>query len=166
MSITIDVQSEGDVDAAIEQAIGQIVTQLQEGELEPMLRDEMEPALCQWHYEYFTSESAPDGSKWAPLAARTLAEKRRKGYPDDILVRTGEMRKQLSAIGQGVRDIGSTGPDMAWLTFGTSVEYAGYHMTGTLDPPMPARPHTGLNDQKCTQLAEMVADYVVGFAEE
>lgn len=48
--------------------------------------------LAKTFKDNFQSEGGMLGKPWQPLAAKTLREKRRLGYPDDILVRTGKMR--------------------------------------------------------------------------
>lgn len=41
----------------------------------------------------FASSGAELGSPWAPLKPSTIADKTRRGFPLDILVRTGSMRE-------------------------------------------------------------------------
>lgn len=54
---------------------------------------------------------------WPPLAQSTLAEKARKGFLSDILVRSGQLRASFRAL--RLSDDG--------MVFGTDVPYAKYH---------------------------------------
>jgi len=47
--------------------------------------------------ENFRSEGKTLGEPWSPLKASTLIEKRRLGFPPDILVRTGRLRDSFKS---------------------------------------------------------------------
>ena len=83
--------------------------------------------------EVFRSEGY---GEWAPLAESTLAQKRRMGYPDDILVATGALKRSYLAL-RGIRRTKFT------LSYRppADVGYAIYHEEGT--SRMPARPVFG-----------------------
>lgn len=72
-------------------------------ELESTIKDLSEPLSKFGEYvedqteQQFEREVDPDGIPWAALAPSTLAEKRRLGYPDSILTRTGKMRQTVKA---------------------------------------------------------------------
>jgi phage gpG-like protein len=78
----------------------------------------------------FRTEGMRYGQKWAPLAPRTLAYKHRHGYPRDILVRTHELRDQLTR-----RPFGIERYDAHEAVAGTKLDYARYHQTGTRRMP-------------------------------
>jgi hypothetical protein len=69
---------------------------------------------------------------WKPLAPSTLAEKLRLGYPPDILVRTGMMRRSLTERPLGIERIRPHEVEA-----GTAARPAAYHQSGTRR--MPAR---------------------------
>jgi phage gpG-like protein len=73
-----------------------------------------------------------EGYGWAPLAPATLEDRARQGFPPGpILHRTGELRDSLVNPARAA----DMTPDT--LTWGSDVEYAGYHQDGT--PRMPQR---------------------------
>lgn len=96
----------------------------------------------------FDDEAIP----WPPLSPRTI---RKKGHARK-LIDSGDLRRSLTQkSGKGaIRSIEKQGS-----LFGTSIEYAGYHMTGTAN--MPARPHTGADKLSVDLLMHQVADHIV-----
>ena len=95
----------------------------------------------------FVTETDPDENRWADLAPSTLAEKRRLGYPDDILTRTGKMRKSVNAIATSKA-----------LAIKIQSEYAIYHQEGT--SKMPQRKILGMNDKRRERLAKLIRVYL------
>ena len=97
----------------------------------------------------FTNQSTVTGEPWASLAESTI---KKKGF-NVILVDTGALRTSLVDIGgsENVNSVTSHG-----LLYGTDVEYAIYHETGT--EIMPARPVVGISEQLIDELALRVAD--------
>lgn len=67
--------------------------------------------------------------EWPELAPSTVREKTRLGFPLDILVRTGKLKKSLTERELAMR---LTPLSMSW---GTDVEYAKYHQEGTTKMP-------------------------------
>ncbi len=88
----------------------------------------LKPVISQIEQDRFDQE----GPGWAPLAASTLSQKSRDGWPSKILHRTLTLRDSLvdpsQAFSGGARE----------MTWGTGVFYAGFHQDGT--EKMPARP--------------------------
>ncbi|EFL88292.1 phage virion morphogenesis protein [Ahrensia sp. R2A130] len=74
------------------------------------------------------TKTAPDGSKWSPLADSTVASK----GTDNILVDTGGLAGSIQR---------TVGGDIAIV--GTNLAYAGYLQGGT--KKMPARPFIGIS---------------------
>lgn len=105
-----------------------------------------------WEREMYLGQFGPDGTAWAPLSPVTIARKEHSA----ILVDTGRMFESLTTPNGTQDTIWITGPN--WLTFGTEVEYAHWHQTGT--KRMPARPHVGLNEATVTQISQRLADAV------
>ena len=83
---------------------------------------------------------------WPPLAPSTLRYKRRYGYPSDPLVRTGEMKDDMTNL-SGVTITSNR------LIYESSTPYAGYHEYGT--SRIPARPVFGLARVKLEQTLPM-----------
>lgn len=101
------------------------------------------------HASYFDQQTDPNGTPWEPLAASTVA---RKGH-STILVDTNALRTSLTEI-NGPNNFFRT--DKRGALFGTTVDYAFWHMRGT--SKMPARPMVGMNDEVIQQGADKVAD--------
>lgn len=96
----------------------------------------------------FDEEVDPDGKPWAELAPSTLAKKRREGYPDKILTRTGKMQKTVKAIASS-RNL--------YIKIGFP---GGFHQRGT--SKMPQRRILGINDRDRAKLRQLVRIYVGG----
>lgn len=121
----------------------------------PWLGNQINAVLERWESDYYTSQTDPFTEAWEPLRPST---RKRKGH-DTILVDTDRMRASLvGRTGDSVIDVIQDGMQ-AGLTRGTSVEYAGFHQTGT--ERMAQRIHVGLNEDKADQLAEFAADEAV-----
>lgn len=82
--------------------------------------------------EHWRGRGARWGTPWKPLAASTLAEKARLGYPLAPLVRTGALRRDLS-----MRPLGIESYSQQSMAAGTRIHYAHWHQEGTRK--MPAR---------------------------
>lgn len=107
------------------------------------MRPVLEMIAMRFHGEaemQFASEGSHAGTPWDPLSAWRLAQKRLLGYPDDILVATGALRKSLTrenaegSIDEVTRDS---------LHFGTTIPYAWRHQKGEHENPnrkLPKRP--------------------------
>lgn len=97
----------------------------------------------------FDEEKDPDGDRWAALAPSTLIQKRRAGYPDKILTRTGKMREsiKIEATKRG-------------LLFAIASPYAIFHQEGT--KKMPQRTILGLPSNRINHLAGLIKVYVRG----
>jgi phage gpG-like protein len=127
------------------------------GEMQPIVAQiNYEPMLREFLYEVaeekdqaFTNQSTVHGEPWAELAESTV---KRKKFTT-ILVDTGALRTSLVDIGGegNVSAVSSHG-----LLYGTDVEYAIFHETGTAT--MPARPIMGMSEELVDKLAGKVAD--------
>lgn len=96
----------------------------------------------------FTNQSTVFGQSWEPLAESTIL---RKGY-NVALVDTGDLRRSLVDVG-GEKNVSLVGSHS--LIYGTDVEYAIFHVTGT--DRMPARDITGVSEESVDNLAERIA---------
>lgn len=102
----------------------------------------------------FEREVDPDGVRWAELAPSTLLSKRRAGYPDDILTRTGEMRRSLDYIAaKKSLSFGSKGSQAV-------IDRLRRHQEGTIN--MQQRRVIGMNRPREQKLSKLVRVYVQG----
>lgn len=86
------------------------------------------------HYNAFNAQTRPGtADRWAPLSREYKEYKDRVRPGRKILVFDGDLRDSLTRANEGIRVI-----EPRFLIFGTDIDYAKYHMTGT--PNMPARP--------------------------
>ena len=67
---------------------------------------------------------------WAPLAPETAAWKAKHGYPLNPLIGNGNLMRSLLSMAGPANDIGSHS-----ASFGTTVDYAHFHQTGTRHMP-------------------------------
>lgn len=107
------------------------------------------------HNDYFFDAVDPGGTAWAPLAPSTIAA---KGH-SNILVDTNRLLNSLTGPGpDAIRRVeGQRGNYQ--LVFGTNVEYAVFHDTGTAT--MPARPAVGFSDETLDKMTDHVLDGAV-----
>jgi phage gpG-like protein len=84
----------------------------------------------------FAAEGAFEGNPvWAALSPQYAEQKEKKFPGRKILQATGKLRKSLTTlVGEGAINIITDDS----IDIGTSIEYAGYHQSGT--GKMPARP--------------------------
>lgn len=111
--------------------------------------------LQEQHQVMYDNGLASNDEPWAPLAPATIAK---KGH-DTILVDKGKMKASLiGPTGDSVRDVIEE-RGMAGAVFGTDVEYAHFHVTGT--SRMPARPPVGISEKTLDSICNDVADHTV-----
>jgi len=91
--------------------------------------------------------------KWPPLAASTLEQKAKLGYPPDPLVREGDLKDSLENAGQAA----VYSPKR--LVYGTDVPYAIYHQVEHTPGRPPTRKVIDLEGQeyRITRAAEEYA---------
>lgn len=82
---------------------------------------------------FHAQKQAGTSDKWAPLSDKYRAYKDRVRPGRKILVFDGDLRDSLTKADRGVRVV-----EPGFMVFGSDIDYAKYHMTGT--PNMPARP--------------------------
>jgi hypothetical protein len=83
--------------------------------------------------EHWVSRGGRWRTPWKPLHPDTLDDKRRRGFPPDTLVRTGDLIADLTLRPFGVELVTAQS-----ATAGTGLRYAIYHQEGTRRG-MPAR---------------------------
>lgn len=104
------------------------------------------------HEVMFSGEHDSNGHSRAPVGASTNRRKSHNRIPFDSVVLEGSL---VSVGGPG--NISKSPP--RGLLFGTNVDYATFHQTGTSN--MPARPPLGLSDETIDMLVNRVADATV-----
>jgi len=101
--------------------------------------------------ESFRSESSPEGRKWKPLKASTIAERLRLGYgPGPILRREGWLAEHFSYRASRDR-----------VLVGTAVPYAAIHQFGGRAgrghrAVIPARPFLGVAPEDWDEIREIL----------
>jgi phage gpG-like protein len=111
-----------------------VTMQSRAGNMRPVW-DEIADDYARFQKARWSSHGVSAGSAWPPLAASTVAHKRRSG--GTMMVESGDLRKSLTQRPFGLELI----TDQE-LVIGTNVRYAGYHQTGTRR--MPAREVIGI----------------------
>jgi phage gpG-like protein len=106
----------------------------------------------------FSSEGGYGSGGWKPLAASTIVDKQRQGYPLDILVRSGELRDVMSGGKSGYDEIKPLEMTI-WMPW-----YGMYHQRGT--PKMPARPVVQLTESDKTRWSKIIHTYLVKLARQ
>jgi phage virion morphogenesis protein len=116
----------------------------------------LEPPLTGWGRQLveqtkrqFETETDPDGEKWADLAPSTLKQKRKQGYPDKTLTRTGEMMESV-----GFEATAKT------LSLKVGKNYAKWHQQGT--NRLPKRKILGISSDRLNSGAGLVRAYIRG----
>jgi phage gpG-like protein len=110
--------------------------------------------FAQMELAQFVTQGSSGGEVWSPLSPRYGAAKARAWPGRPILVRTGELRRQLTRRPFGVERITADS-----MHLGTSLPYARYHQTGT--PRMPRRPPVNLTEGQRRELVKLVQAYLV-----
>ncbi len=121
---------------------------LRANNLKPVF-DQFGPYLLGRIRGYFTSETAPDGTPWAPLSPRYKARKIREGRDLGIGRYTLSMFNGLAYNANGRR-----------LIVGSKQEYAPAFQFGVPRRNQPARPFLGVTDADRQRLSELIEDYL------
>ena len=105
------------------------------------------------HDSFFDRDAGPDGEEWPALAPYTVAK---KGHAT-ILEEDRLLRQSLTESGaqHAIRET-----TLAELIFGTDRDDAWKHQDGY--GKIPRRSHTGFSDNLVDEVADLVADIVVG----
>jgi phage gpG-like protein len=116
--------------------------------------EEVADRFVRMELQQFLSQGGSGGAGWAPLSPRYAARKARTHPGAPILVRSGDLRRDLTHRPMGVERITNEG-----MTMGTALPYARYHQTGT--PRMPRRPPVNLTEAQRQELVKIVQRYLV-----
>ncbi len=151
-----------------------------------LLGDELTRMALQ-HKQYFDSQAGPDGQPWAANAPSTIGQKghtlilrgklgtrplnvkatRRRpavGFSRARGIARFRLATSLTAqttqtFGDAIREAIQESPAVAYLMFGTSVEYSVYNQFGT--SRIPPRPHVGISSDYLQKMTERAADFTM-----
>lgn len=165
--------------ASIEEDIGLI-------DYGDLLRDELF-LLSDEEKRYFDTSTGPDGAAWQANAPSTIKQKGHqmvlRGIPGQrpinqkatkrrpsvrfsaarniarFRLATSLTAKTTQSFGDAIREAVQEQPGVAYLTFGTAVEYSIYNELGT--NRIPARPHVGISEQYLHKMVERACDYSI-----
>lgn len=126
------------------------------GEMQPVVESiDYSVMLTEFRYEVaeekdamFTNQATVFGDPWEGLKQVT---KDKKGF-SVILVDTGRLRSSLADVG-GEDNFTAIMPH--GMIYGTDVEYATFHVTGTKN--MPKRDITGISDELIDKLSDRIS---------
>ena len=91
---------------------------------------------------------------WPPLADETLRIKAQQNYPDDILIRTGKLRRVAGQL-----NLWSFSKDDARVvTIPPGAEYGQFHMSGT--KWMPAREWMGFQSEDVDKIEQVFVEWI------
>ncbi|MXW30300.1 MAG: phage virion morphogenesis protein [Chloroflexi bacterium] len=126
----------------------------------PVMRDVGE-SLVNSTRERFSSQTAPDGSPWAPLSEAT--KQRKKRNRDKVLTEHGDLRRDISyRVGTDFVEVGSSRVYAGTHQFGAEKGAYGEGANGTPTPwgDIPARPFLGVSDDDGRAIEEIVIDHL------
>lgn len=110
--------------------------------------------LARAEEQQFATEGGYGSGGWAPLSPKYAAWKARHFPGAPVLVRSGDLRDSLTS-----RPFGIDVVDRLTAVFGTGVEYAGYHQSGT--PKMPARKPMELPDSERREWMKVIQRFLI-----
>lgn len=139
-------------------AISELTARL--GDLTPVMASIGEYFLVETR-DRFDRETAPDGTKWAPLASATVRDKARRQRSGTN--RNGGSRARVNAQPNAIlkstfllRDTITYKASAFSVAVGTPQKYGVHHQFGTAR--IPARPFLGVNDADIKEISEIVVD--------
>lgn len=97
-------------------------------DLLPAFKDSADFLVKQFGNQVFSTQGAAIQERWARLSPYTVAQKARHGYPPDILIRTGAMKRSF------VSEVTSRS-----ATIGNTAEYFKYHQSNQPRQHLPRR---------------------------
>ena len=106
--------------------------------------------------EVFESEGAVEGwEQWAPLDPVYAARKVKYGFPDIIMVRSGDLEDSLTGFGPG----SIFRPEPMSLEIGTSLPHAKYHQRAK--PPRKKREPIRVTEEQLEIWGDIIERFVV-----
>lgn len=133
-------------DAQLRNGLQQLQAKL--GDLRPVFQD-LGEALLNSTRARFSSQTAPDGTRWATLSPGYQAHKKKNA--NLILTLNGYLRGTLNY---------QAGKDT--LRIGTPLIYGATHQFGRAEKNIPARPFLGLADDDLTLIQDALHEWLRG----
>lgn len=112
----------------------------------------------EWEKELFRTEGSSGGRKWRALKPATIARKRKKGQPLNILEATGDLRRSLTranAKGSFMR-VSRHG-----LEAGTTLNYGSIHYHGSPKTKLPRRRPVMLTPAQRIEWVRMMQKWIM-----
>lgn len=146
-------------------------------DFQPFLRNEL-GGIADFEADLFDRQVSPDGQAWPENAQRTIDRKghrkvlrglrqppspKRQGVTRKARFKPFRLSdsltsKSMQSFGDAIREVVSDSRGAA-LSFGTTVEYSGFHDRG--GGRLPKRQHVGINENYLDRMTERFADYVL-----
>jgi hypothetical protein len=101
----------------------------------------------------FSSQGGYGSGGWKPLKDSTVRQKQLMGYPEQILVRTGELRDVMTGLKSGYSEVSAFELKIKTLSFGI------YHQKGT--GKMAARPLVQLTGDDKNRWTKIIHTYLI-----
>jgi phage virion morphogenesis protein len=127
-------------------------------DLTPALKD-LGEHLVRKTRQRFNTSTAPDGTKWQPLAPSTIKAKQRRqstGKPYRTNARPADILKDTFTL----RDSITYQASSASLRLGTNIEYGIYHQSEEPRTRIPRRAFLGLDNADKAEAIDIIRDYL------
>jgi phage virion morphogenesis protein len=144
-------------DAQLQAALTEVATQA--GDLSSAMKDIGEYLLRKTR-KRFNTQTAPDGTSWAPLAPSTIKAKQRRqrtgkpyrtnANPESILKDTFTLRDSITYQASNRS-----------LAIGTNIAYGVYPQSDRPRTKIPYRPFLGLDDADRSEIIEIIRDHLL-----
>ena len=159
MADQINVQTSGDVSAAMDSVVSQMMNRANRLDFRWVIRNTVLRRLRIWHEYYFINDKDPEGKPWKKLHPITI---KRKGH-GRILEETEALLQSLVGINKHSIAQVRYSEGKIELRYGTRRPDAWRHQTGTGRPGqnLPQRKMVGINTLRVNKLVEHVADDAV-----
>lgn len=112
--------------------------------------------------ERFDDETAPDGTKWQPLAPETIASKQRRKTKPGKRARVRAAPTDILKESFLLRDAIAYQAESTSVRVGTPQEYGVYHQSDQPRSKIPRRAFLGVNTEDLAEIDEIVSDYLRG----
>ncbi len=144
------------LDARLQEQLAELAQRA--GDLSPAMKDIGEYMLRKTR-QRFDTQTAPDGTRWAPLAPSTVKAKQRRqrtgkpyrtnASPEAILKDTFTLRDSITYV-----------PGRSSVAIGTNIGYGVYHQSDLPRTKIPKRAFLGLDDADRSEIIAIVQDHL------
>jgi phage virion morphogenesis protein len=144
-------------DSELQAALGEIADRATD--LTPALND-LGEYLVRKTRQRFDTSTAPDGTRWAPLAERTKKAKQRRattGRPYRTRANPGDILKDTFTLRDSITYQVANPQSLA---IGTNIEYGIYHQSTQPRTKIPYRPFLGLDAADREEAIDIIRDHL------